>query len=144
MIGYDIKYIKTNIHIQSFVDKNDQILMIFNIVILKNANNLILELGSFSFMNFLKDQKESLLNNLSPNMPKTSQSNSILDSFSLYKPNDTELQKVKSVSNKVKKLIRLLNEEVVKAAEDNREAPKVIIFVKDRVVAEYLKRNLLK
>lgn len=114
--------------------------MIFNIVILKNANNLILELGSFSFMNFLKDQKESLLNNLSPNMPKTSQSNQILDSFSLYKPNDTELQKVKSVSNKVKKLIKLLNREV----DANQEAPKVIIFVKDRVVAEYLKRNLNK
>ena len=140
MIGYDIKYIKTNIHIQSFADKNDQILMIFNIVILKNANNLILELGSFSFMNFLKDQKESLLNNLSPNMPKTSQSNKILDQFSLYKADDTDLKKVKSVSNKVKKLIRLLNKEV----EDNNEPPKVIIFVKDRVVAEYLKRNLLK
>lgn len=114
--------------------------MIFNIVILKNANNLILELGSFSFMNFLKDQKESLLNNLSPNMPKTSQSNKILDQFSLYKADDTDLKKVKSVSNKVKKLIRLLNKEV----EDNNEPPKVIIFVKDRVVAEYLKRNLLK
>ena len=65
--------------------------MIFNIVILKNANNLILELGSFSFMNFLKDQKDSLLSNLKPNISKTINSNSILDQFSLYEEDATEL-----------------------------------------------------
>lgn len=65
--------------------------MIFNIVILKNANNLILELGSYSFMNFLKDQKDSLLSNLKPNISKTINSNSILDQFSLYEEDATEL-----------------------------------------------------
>ena len=65
--------------------------MIFNIVILKNANNLILELGSYSFMNFLKDQKDCLLSNLKPNISKTINSNSILDQFSLYEEDATEL-----------------------------------------------------
>jgi hypothetical protein len=40
-------------------------------------------------------------------------------------------------SKKVKELIKILNE----IKDDN---PKIIIFVKDRVVAEYLKRLLLK
>ena len=48
-----MNYVKSNIHIQSFKDKSDQILLIFIIIILKNANNLILELGPFSFMQFI-------------------------------------------------------------------------------------------
>jgi hypothetical protein len=46
-------YIKTNVRIEDFKDKDDQILLIFSIIILKNANNLILELGEASFMTFL-------------------------------------------------------------------------------------------
>ena len=42
----------------------------------------------------------------------------------------------KTVSNKVQKIISILNE--YKAKEN--KTPKVIIFVKDRVVADYLNR----
>lgn len=45
-----MKYIKTHININNFKDKDDQILLLFSIIMLKNANNLILELGPQSFM----------------------------------------------------------------------------------------------
>ena len=57
-ISIDMKYIKTNINIYSFKKKEDQELMLFCIIILKNANNLILELGPFSFMQFVIDIKD--------------------------------------------------------------------------------------
>ena len=60
-INIDMKYIKTNIDVKNFKDPDDQILLIFSIIILKNANNLILELGPYSFMRFLTDIKEELI-----------------------------------------------------------------------------------
>lgn len=59
-----MKYIKTNIHINSFKHRDDQIILIFSIIVLKNANNLILELGPYSFMRFLKDISEQLLESI--------------------------------------------------------------------------------
>lgn len=61
----------------------------------------------------------------------------------MFKTEDTEIKQVMLVSNKVKKLIKLLNDEITE--KDNKvKVPKVIIFVKDRVVAEYLKNILCK
>ena len=60
IINIDMDYIKTNIRIEDFKDKDDQVLLIFSILILKNANNLILELGEASFMTFLSEFKEQL------------------------------------------------------------------------------------
>jgi hypothetical protein len=54
LISIDMNYVKSNIKITSF-KSYDQILLIFIIIILKNANNLILELGPYSFTQFLKD-----------------------------------------------------------------------------------------
>ena len=45
---------------------------------------------------------------------------------------------VLNVSAKVKRLIQILNEE----SSQSKKMPKVIVFVKDRVVAEYLNKIL--
>ena len=63
-ISIDMNYVKSNISIQSIKDPNDQILLIMIIIILKNANNLILELGSLSFMQFLRDIKVDLVSRM--------------------------------------------------------------------------------
>ena len=59
-----MNYVKSNIHIQSFKNFSDQVLLIFIIIILKNANNLIIELGPYSFMKFLGDTKNDLLDRM--------------------------------------------------------------------------------
>lgn len=51
---------------------------------------------------------------------------------------EDELTEVLNVSEKVKRLIRILNEE----SRQSSRMPKVIVFVKDRVVAEYLNKIL--
>ena len=61
-----------------------------------------------------------------------------LISFSIKSKDENEISKATDVSKKVKKLIELLN----KYAMDHKRKPKVIIFVKDRIVAEYLKKIL--
>ena len=72
-ISIDMNYVKTNINIQSFKNPNDQILLIMIIIILKNANNLILELGSLSFMQFLRDIKVDLISRMEQEIQKTNQ-----------------------------------------------------------------------
>ena len=47
---------------------------------------------------------------------------------------------MQETSKKIKKLVRLLNEKAMEG--DRKRHPKVIIFVKDRVVAEYLHKIL--
>ena len=138
-INVDMKYIKTNIHINSFKHRDDQIILIFSIIVLKNANNLILELGPYSFMRFLKDISEQLLESIPNGSEKAIKANQILGQFNLFskeQQKDEKAQVVK-VSKKVEKLIAILN----KFAGDGK---KIIIFVKDRVVAEYLKKILQK
>jgi hypothetical protein len=61
LLSIDMDYVKSNVHIQSFKSYSDQILLIFIIIILKNANNLILELGPYSFKKFLDDYKKDLI-----------------------------------------------------------------------------------
>ena len=80
-INIDMKYIKTNIDVKNFKDPDDQILLIFSIIILKNANNLILELGPYSFMRFLTDIKEELI---SQNSKKIESARKIISEFTLF------------------------------------------------------------
>jgi ERCC4-related helicase len=88
-------------------------------------------------MQFLKDMKTDLFDKMSQSK-NTKQANEILTYFSIYREGvKTERQQVCETSKKVQKLIRILNSQL-----KNDKVPKVIIFVKDRVVAEYLK-NLL-
>lgn len=110
--------------------------MIFSIIMLKNANNLILELGSSAFMNFLDDNR-SMLDQMSENSSKTPQAKEILSRFTLFGQGDGAVDQAKNVSNKVKRLVHILNQRIV-----DDQPPKVIIFVKDRVVAKYLQKIL--
>jgi hypothetical protein len=57
------------------------VLLIFSIILLKNANNLILELGPYSFMRFLSDIKDELI---SKNSEKIEKARSIISDFTLF------------------------------------------------------------
>lgn len=65
MISLDIDYVKSNINLMNFKNIDDKILMIYCIILLKNANNLILELGPYSFQMFIKDTEGQLINYMS-------------------------------------------------------------------------------
>jgi hypothetical protein len=108
----DMKYIKSNIRIESFKDKNDQLLMIFSIIMLKNANNLILELGSSAFMNFLDDNR-GMLDQMSEGSSKTPKAREILSRFTLFGQGAGAVDQAKNVSNKVKRLVQILNQRIV-------------------------------
>lgn len=112
LISIDMNYVKSNIQISSFKNRDDQILLIFIIVILKNANNLILELGPYSFMQFLADNKQDLLERMGQGSKKTDQSKQILNDFSMFQVKQNAVDQVTQVSKKVKKLIQILNSEV--------------------------------
>lgn len=55
LISLDIDYVKTHVDFRNFVNKDDKILLIYCVMLLKNANNLILELGPYSFGQFVLD-----------------------------------------------------------------------------------------
>lgn len=61
MISLDINYVKSNINLLNFKNMDDKILMIYCIILLKNANNLILELGPYSFQTFIRDTENQLI-----------------------------------------------------------------------------------
>ena len=65
LISLDIDYVKSNINLQKFKNMDDKILMIYCIILLKNANNLILELGPYSFQIFMKDAENQLIKYMS-------------------------------------------------------------------------------
>ena len=136
-ISIDMNYVKTNINIQSFKNLNDQILLIMIIILLKNANNLILELGSLSFMQFLRDVKVDLISKMDQDIQKTAQARQIIEGFDIFHdeqngPSDhgASVPYSQKISLKVQKLIEILNAE----ASKTQKVPKVIIFVKDRVM----------
>lgn len=83
-ISIDIDYVKTNISVKKF-PPDDQSLLILIIIILKNANNLILELGSYSFMQFLKDISNELLHDAKLKSEKTKISLQLISEFTLFK-----------------------------------------------------------
>jgi hypothetical protein len=75
--------VKSSINIQSFTKQSDKMLLIFIIIILKNANNLILELGTFAFMQFLDDIKYLLVENIE-GKGQQKKSTQILNEFSMF------------------------------------------------------------
>ena len=60
------------------------------------------------------------------------------DERQIVEEDEQALIQVLNVSAKVKRLIQILNEE----SSQSKKMPKVIVFVKDRVVAEYLSKIL--
>ena len=59
-------------------------MLIYNIIMLKNANNLILELGPYAFMSFINDIKEELLQYMTPNSKKAIDAGQILKEFTPF------------------------------------------------------------
>ena len=55
MIGINVDHIKTEIKLTDFGSNDSMLTLLFALIILKNANSLIIELGNFCFMNFLRD-----------------------------------------------------------------------------------------
>lgn len=130
LISIDMDYIKSNIDITSFKSFDDQRLLIFIIIILKNANNLILELGPYSFTQFLEDQKQELIDRMGSEWQGRHKCREIIENFiQLQASQDLG---VHQTSTKVKKLVEILNKQV---AKKEQRVPKIIIFVKDRVIA---------
>ena len=71
---------------------------------------------------------------------KTQRAKEILNEFVGSEDADKDLSK--GISNKIRKLIAILNKEAEEKKQS--ELPKVIIFVKDRVVAHYLQKILVQ
>lgn len=149
LMSVDTDYVKSNIHIQSFKDFSDQILMIFIIIILKNANNLILELGPYSFNRFLKDYRKDLVERVGQARDqaaikrareKSKECDHLIQNFIDLEADYDQIE-VLRVSKKVGKLVEILNKEWKMSTN---KSPKVIIFVKDRIIAFYLKKILVE
>jgi len=65
-------------------------LVLYSIIILKNANNLILELGSYAFSRFLGDIKEELLGYMTARSTKSLEANRVIAGFSLFTEEEKE------------------------------------------------------
>jgi len=63
-MALDVNYIKSNFDFARFTDMDTKILTLFCFVLLKNANNLILELGTYSFWRFLQNESKEILNKM--------------------------------------------------------------------------------
>ena len=60
-ISLDLDYVKASVSLKDFPQRDDKILLIYCIILLKNANNLILELGPLAFNYFAQDEQALLL-----------------------------------------------------------------------------------
>jgi hypothetical protein len=61
LIQLDSQYTKANLNIQDFKNYEDRVLVILCIIILKNINNLLIEIGPLAVKAFLLDLKRDLL-----------------------------------------------------------------------------------
>lgn len=61
MIALDSDYTKDKLTISSFKSYEDKVLVIFCIIIVKNINNLLLEIGPLAVKAFFQDLKRDLL-----------------------------------------------------------------------------------
>ena len=60
-IDLKTNYTKKELDLGKFQSVNDKIIVLLSIVLLKNVNNLLIELGIMSILEFLKDLKKQLL-----------------------------------------------------------------------------------
>ena len=61
MISLNIKYIKKCVDISIFNSIDDINIIVFCLLIIKNANNLVLELGPYAFDQFVGDKKKEII-----------------------------------------------------------------------------------
>mmetsp|Transcript_28081 Transcript_28081/g.42472 ORF Transcript_28081/g.42472 Transcript_28081/m.42472 type:complete len:100 (-) Transcript_28081:160-459(-) len=82
MIGLDLPQIKTSMNLNMFRSNDDRVLLLFSIIILAHANTLILELGNYSFLEFLQHQKKVVLESLMrKDSRKLKKASSIINNF---------------------------------------------------------------
>ena len=115
-------------------------MIILCIIIIKNVNNLLIEIGPIAVKAFILDLKNDLLEANSEQSrlgPKKDLFVKAIDKFCAYVDSTSE----SLISNKVGKLVEILVTSYEKSLSD-RSFLKTIIFVKDRSVAVYLKKIL--
>lgn len=61
MIELDVSFTKEKLAINSFTSYEDKVLLIFCIIMVKNINNLLLEVGPLAVKAFFMDLKKDLL-----------------------------------------------------------------------------------
>lgn len=61
MMSLNIDYIKQSVDLSSFISVDDIIIVVFCLLIIKNANNLILELGPYAFDRFVEEKKKEII-----------------------------------------------------------------------------------
>ena len=138
----DSEFTRNSLDIASFKNYEDQVLIIFCIILLKNTNNLLIEIGPLAVKAFFLDMKRDLLVTQKSSKLGNKRDKAIkaIDSFcnSSSSLREDEYQfRTENISNKVNALVEILNKSF---AEDPHV--KTIIFVKDRSVAVYLKKIL--
>ena len=60
-MSLNIDYIKQSVDIASFTSIDDINIIVFCLLMIKNANNLVLELGPYAFDRFVEDKKQEII-----------------------------------------------------------------------------------
>ena len=60
-MSLNIDYIKQSVDLSSFMTVDDIKIVVFCLLIIKNANNLILELGPYAFDRFVENKKKEII-----------------------------------------------------------------------------------
>ncbi|CDW74385.1 cre-dcr-1 protein [Stylonychia lemnae] len=153
LIELDIDLSKKQIDLGFFNNDQDRTIVILAITLLKNINNLIIELGQHGVNFFIHDLNKEIIQQQGKIDSKKQKIEQIFQQYihnlQLHLTDPIELSVDRSLnenyylSGKVNELIRILEKEYEsrKQQEQNQNL-KAIIFVKDRIVAEYLKRIL--
>ena len=95
---------------RSFVNKDDKILLIYCVMLLKNANNLILELGPYSFGQFVLDNQKQLLAHMQQSTDKSMKAQQVVQAFlSSQRTSPLFAKPKKSISDEEEQLFEVLN-----------------------------------
>lgn len=140
LIELDCTYSKKEIDIARFDRYEDQLLLLLCIIILKNVNNLLIEIGPLAVKAFVLDLKHDMWEGSTQMLGDKKQLFiKAIENFCDYKPPDEE----SLLSDKIEKLIEILKSSYDEFEQQNgQNFMKTIIFVKDRSVAVYLKKIL--
>ena len=81
MISLNIKYIKQCVDISIFTSIDDINIIVFCLLIIKNANNLVLELGPYAFDLFVGDKKKEIIDIDNFKQKKAKFANDFIESY---------------------------------------------------------------
>ncbi len=81
MISLNIDYIKQSVDIASFTSIHDINIIVFCLLMIKNANNLVLELGPYAFDRFVEDKKQEIIESAISSQKKAKFANDIVELY---------------------------------------------------------------